>query len=262
MLFDLGSTARSPFPSDWFTVGDYAQITGRRGKSSVVDCSATPSDCDEIAQLNLLDGFNADPWLSIPLDGDVDLETIKAGIFLISVGDGENPANSVVDEAGNRLLGTSIGDVIRLNHIVWDPSARTIHARPDTFLDEHTRYALVVTNRVHDASGKPLAASEPFERYLRDGLGADGSQAGWYRQALLTAAWAARRFGVQNTEVVALSEFTTRSLTVRRQKLNADVLTRPLPPVDLDVAPAEAARVYPACADRVDDDESSDAHDR
>ena len=88
-LFDVGSPERSPFPSDRFTVSDDAQNTGRRVNLPLpADCSATPTDCEEIIQLvNILDGFNPDPWLSIPFDGDLDVRTIKGNIILVSLGD-------------------------------------------------------------------------------------------------------------------------------------------------------------------------------
>ena len=247
--FDLNSPKGSPYPSDRFTVSDDKQITGRRVNLPVpADCSASPTDCEDITQLalNELDGFNPDPWLSIPLDGDIDVGTIKGNIFLVSLGDAGVIGDDLTDEDGNSLLkGSVIGEVTGLNRIVWDPIEKTIHGRPDVFLDEHTRYAIVVTDRIRDVSGKPISASPEFETYKTDLARSDDPDIRWYRQALLTAEWAARQSGLQDRAVVAVSGFTTRSLTYRREKLNADILTRPAPKADLNIAPGRRRAVYP-----------------
>src|SRR5690349_11071924 len=56
-LFDLGGVETAPFPSDQFTVPDGDQITGRRINLPAPDCSVRPSDCEDIAAINGLDGF-------------------------------------------------------------------------------------------------------------------------------------------------------------------------------------------------------------
>ena len=67
-LFDLGSPDRSPFPSDRFTVADASQNTGRRVNLAMPgDCTAQPSECEDIADLNQLDGFNMQARISVPL---------------------------------------------------------------------------------------------------------------------------------------------------------------------------------------------------
>jgi hypothetical protein len=249
-LFDVGSPERSPFPSDRYTVSDDAQNTGRRVNLPLpADCSATPTDCEDIIQLvNILDGFNPDPWLSIPFDGDLDVRTIKGNIILVSLGDTRMRAGNVdaADEEGNPILpGSAVGEVIQINRIVWDPIKKTVHARPDVFLEEHTGFALVVTNRVHDSNGNPIAPSPEFEHYRLDLGQSDDPNVQWYRRALLTAEWAARKSGVPSKDIVAVSEFSTRSLTYLREKLNVDILARPLPPVDLNIGPDGSRTVFP-----------------
>src|SRR4051812_2556753 len=56
--FDLSAPERGPFPSDRFTVADPDQLTGRRIAMPLPDCKAAPSDCDDLAVINELDGFN------------------------------------------------------------------------------------------------------------------------------------------------------------------------------------------------------------
>ena len=88
-LFDLTSPERSPFPSDRFTVTDPGQNTGRRVNLPMPDdCIANASDCDDVAVLNRLDGFNIRTRLSIPFDGDIDPTSVTSeSVFLISLGD-------------------------------------------------------------------------------------------------------------------------------------------------------------------------------
>ena len=68
-LFDLGVPKTAPFPNDWFTVPDHSQITRRRVNLPLPDCSAQASDCEDLAVINTLDGFNLEPQFSIPFDG-------------------------------------------------------------------------------------------------------------------------------------------------------------------------------------------------
>jgi hypothetical protein len=72
-LFDPASPDRSPFPSDRYTVSDDRQITGRRVNLPMpADCAARASDCEDVAVLNQLDGFNLEPRISIPFSGAID----------------------------------------------------------------------------------------------------------------------------------------------------------------------------------------------
>ena len=72
-LFALSQPSDSPFPTNWHTVNDASNLTGIRVNLPVPDCSVRPSDCDDVAVLNSLDGFNLQPRVSIPFDGTIDL---------------------------------------------------------------------------------------------------------------------------------------------------------------------------------------------
>jgi hypothetical protein len=50
------------------------------------NCAAKVSECAEITLLNELDGFNLMPRISIPFDGEIDLNTVKGSIFFAPVG--------------------------------------------------------------------------------------------------------------------------------------------------------------------------------
>src|SRR5262245_15552672 len=83
-LFNLNSPSTGPFPSDWFTVPDGSQKTRRRVTLPQPDCIVRQSDCEDIAVINTLDGFNVDPRLSIPFDGAIDPTTVSSQtVFLV-----------------------------------------------------------------------------------------------------------------------------------------------------------------------------------
>ena len=88
-LFDLSSPERSPFPSDRFTVADADQNTGRRVNLPMPeDCTVEASECEDVAVLNQLDGFNLHARISVPFDGDIDPASVTSKtVFLVKLGD-------------------------------------------------------------------------------------------------------------------------------------------------------------------------------
>ena len=87
VLFD-SATLNGPFPSDWFTVPDSDQQTGRRiALPTPSDCVSNRSECEDVALLNLLDGFNQHPRLSIPFTAPIDPNSATSqSILVISLG--------------------------------------------------------------------------------------------------------------------------------------------------------------------------------
>src|SRR5215217_2423757 len=154
--FDLGARESGPFPSDRFTVADSSQLTGRRVDLPLPDRVARPSDYDDISVINTLDGFNLQPRLSIPFDGPIDVNSVNSkDVFVIRLGDTQNP-----QDRGGQMVG--------INQVVWDPATNTLHVESDQLLDQHTRYALVVTDGLRDARGQAVQASAAFERFRHD----------------------------------------------------------------------------------------------
>src|SRR5262249_17072733 len=148
-LFDLDARAGGPFPSDWFTVPDASHNTARRVNLPLPDCDERRSDCEDINALNTLDGFNLPPRPSIPFDGPIDVQSVTSdAVFLISLG-------STLDQGGDPA-----GTVVGINQIVWDTFTDTLHVESDALLDQHTRYALIITNRLRDTAGQPVEATE------------------------------------------------------------------------------------------------------
>ena len=116
----------------------------------------------------------------------------------------------------------------------------------DELLDQHTRYALIVTNGVQDAVGDPVETSEAFARFRHDlnfGRTKDSALKA-YRKALLDALQAARHAGVRPRDVVVASVFTTQSTTAVLEKIR-DQLAADIPePVDFNLAEDRSRTVF------------------
>jgi pimeloyl-ACP methyl ester carboxylesterase len=233
-LFDVNTTTGTPFPSDLFTLADASQNTGLRVNLPKPDCSARPSDCEDLDVLNTLDGFNLLPRLSVPFDSPIDVATATSeSIFLISLG-----STLPGGDAG--------GHVVGINRIVWDPDANTLHAESDELLEQHTRYALVVTNRLRDTEGRPVAATEAFRRFRHDlnfGQAHDRDLKD-YRKALLDALQAAQSVGVQENEIASASVFTTQSATASLEKIRDQIKAGTPAPADFNLGPGGTRTVF------------------
>lgn len=204
-LFNLGDPDTAPFPSDVFTVADTRHNTGRRVNLPDPDCSARVSDCEDLDVINTLDGFGLQTRISIPFDGPIDVNTATSEtVFLISLGSTLHRG----DDAPDRVVG--------VNQIVWDTFTQTLHVETDELLAQHTRYALIVTNGLRDASGRPVGASEAFRQFRQ-------TVRGEYKDVLLEAIHAARRLGVRERDIVAASVYTTQSITPVMERIRDQI---------------------------------------
>ena len=164
------------------------------------DCAVRRSDCEDIQVINTLDGFNMQPRLSVPFDGRIDVNTVtSATVFLLSLGDTLERRDSG-------------GEVIRINQIVWDVDTSTLHVESDELLDQHTRYALIVTRRINDSSGSPVEATEAFLHFRQ-------TVRGPYKQALLDAI-DADHLGLKRIIVCCCGGFP-RFVSIPRRILNS-----------------------------------------
>jgi len=119
---------------------------------------------------------------------------------------------------------------------VWDPATNTLHAESDEFLDQHTRYLLVVTDGVLDSARRPVGG-RAFKDFLdddRDGDGDDGHdrdsdhrrhrdsdrRLAAYRDELRDAVKDAR---LRDRYIVAASVFTTQSATAVLEKIRQQI---------------------------------------
>src|SRR5207244_4685291 len=179
----------APFPSDRFTVDDHAQKTGLRVSLPKPDCAIRVSDCADIDVINTLDGVNLQPRLSIPFSGPIDVSTVSSRtVFLVRLSHHHSHG----------------GDPVGINQIVWEPATNTLHAESDELLDQHTRYALVVTRDVRDAAGRRIEGNRG--RHDDDDEDFDFEE-----------------FGDQDLRIAALSIFTTQSVTSTLEKIRASI---------------------------------------
>src|SRR5712691_621946 len=221
--FDLSSPARGPFPSDRFAVEDDSHLTGLRVNLPKPACAARPSDCADVDVINTLYGFNLQPRLAIPFTGPIDVSTVSSStVFLVSLGDAE---------------GGHGGKVVGINQIVFDPETNTLYTKSDEVLDQHTRYALIVTNGVRDEAGDRVEASASF-RQFRHGRSFDhteGRTLKRYRKELLEAL---EEVELRRHRVVAASVFTTQSVTAVLEKIRHQIKERkPAPATMLGTFP-------------------------
>ncbi len=248
-LFSLETPTGGPFPSDQFTVADPSHNTGRRVNLPISDCAVRRSDCEDLAVINTLDGFNAGPRLSIPFDGPIDVTTvISKTVFLVDLGsavrhcDAGPMRDCDEDQREDRSWNDHSRDdgrrVIGINQVVWDASMNTVHVESNELLDQHTHYAFIVTNGVHAEDGSSVQASEAFRRFRH-------TVRGEYKQALLDAIQAAHRVGVHERDIVTASVFTTQSVTSVLEKIRDQIKAATPQPADFRLGPAETRTVFP-----------------
>jgi hypothetical protein len=234
--FDVNDRRASPFPSDRFTTEDSGQNTGLRVNVPKPDCAVRPTDCFNLDVINTLDGFNVQPRLSIPFDGAIDATSATSQtVFLVSLG-------------STRPGGDGGGKVLGINQVVWDVATTTLHAESDEILDQHTRYALIVTRGVLDAAGDPVEADEAFRRFRHDlNFGQSGHDPALkrYRKGLLDAVTAARTVGVAEDDIVVASVFTTQSVTAVLEKIRDQIKFGAPPGADFAIGPGGTRAVYP-----------------
>ena len=153
--FDLESVSGAPFPTDLYTIAGPRNRTGRRVNMPLPDCTTHPSDCNDLAVVNTMDGFNLLPRISIPFNGPIDPSTVTSGsIFLVELA-----------QVGRETI---VANKVGINQVVWDPETLTLHVESDDVLRQTARYAVVVTNGIHDASGRPVQASDAFDDFRHD----------------------------------------------------------------------------------------------
>jgi hypothetical protein len=214
--FDLGGPEGGPFPTDIFTVEDPTQYTGRRVNYPLPNCSGHPTDCDDLAQVNLLDGWGLAPRISVPFTQEVDTDTLNADTVF--------------------LLGIPGGERIGINQMVWDPVKHTLHAEADAVLEQHHRYALIVTDGVRDTSGSPaggkaVKATSDFESMDAHRVPE------WYQARIREALEVAAARGILTSHIVAASAFTTQSVTPVMERIRDAIIASTPEPADFNLGP-------------------------
>ena len=231
--FDTGDLATSPFPSDRYTQRDWSNRTFRRVNLPTPDCTVRVSDCQDIAVINGLDGFSTQPRITVPFTGAIDVSSVTSDtVYLLNLGD--------------VMTARGLGQRVGINQRLWDPATNTLVFEPDELLAEHSRYVLIVTSGVRDASGKPIkrahlddddsVGSEEGDdgaRGLR-GLGSDE-----YRRDLRDASRLHRGAG----RVTAATVFTTQTSTGDLAKIMRQIKASTPAPASFMIGTAGGASV-------------------
>jgi Bacterial Ig-like domain len=127
-------------PSNLFTVADAAQLTGIRINLPLPACDNTDySICDDLRLLNLQDGFDLRPRVTVPFSGPIDVASVTPADFYVT------------GPSGFRT------PIVQL---VWDPKANVLAGEPSDFLLEATRYRVVVGSGIRDAAGQPVTTCD------------------------------------------------------------------------------------------------------
>ncbi len=206
------------FPSDRLTAPDPRQSTGRRVALPLPDCASDAAGCDEVRLLNELDGFSVNPRIAVRFSGPIGLDSLTR-------------ANAFIVPLWSEPLPSPIG----LAQLVWDGESHTLYARPERYLLQARRYALVLTSKVLDDGGQPLAAAgrEPLVTEAAHGVSAQGLV---FKQL--------RSLGVPRRDVAAVSVFTTQSVTAGLEQIRAVIEAAPAPELRFTLGPGGARSAY------------------
>jgi len=259
-IFDFDDPAHTPFPSDHFTIFDVNQNTGVRislpPRPGIEECqteksSLVDTEIGEICLLNELDGFSIRPRLSIPFSGPIDPSTARGNVFLVSLGDslvnGHPPYYRVMVEADEDQIEipADAGKVIGVDRGVWDPDTNTLHLQADTFLDQHARYALVVTRGVQDTRARPIEQADGFDRLRGPNDNGSDSEVKAYSQALKLALAVLELKGVHRNDIAVASVFSTLSSTAVLEKVRNHVMSLPTPnAARFDIGPNKSLAIF------------------
>ncbi|HKC07221.1 MAG TPA: hypothetical protein VKJ67_10155, partial [Methylomirabilota bacterium] len=214
----VATEVQALFPSDRQTVPDPRQSTGRRVALASPDCVVDAAGCDEIRLVNELDGWSVNPRMAIHFSGPVALESLtKTGAFILP------------------LAPEPLPSPIGLAQLVWDAATHTLYARPERVLLQARRYALVLTTRVLDDGGLPLAPAlnAPIVAEAAYGISAQGV----VFQRL-------KRLGVGKGDVVAATVFTTQSVSAGLEQMRALIEAGPAPELRFALGPRGARSAY------------------
>jgi len=226
-LFDLSKEQTSPFPSNRFTAFEPRNQTYLRVNLPKPDCATQPSDCADVAAINTLDGFNLQPRLRIPFSGPIDPASVDASnVFLVNLD----------EHFGHRGRQSIVG----INQVVWDPATFTLFAESDELLDQHTTYALIVTDGVRDTHGKRVQG-DGFSDFIASKRRSGDVSLSIYRFALLDAL---SRTKQPLRGIVAASVFTTQSATADLEKIRRQIDKAPPSVANFELGSDGSRSVY------------------
>ncbi len=214
----VAAEVQALFPSDRQTVPDPRQATGRRVALALPDCAVDAAGCDEVRLVNELDGWSVNPRVAVRFSGPVALDSVtKASAFILPLAPEPMPSP------------------IGLGQLVWDGASHTLYARPERALLQARRYALILTTRVLDDGGRPLAPAlnAPLVTEAAYGVSAQGV----VLQRL-------KALGISRREVAAVTVFTTQSVTAGLEQMRAVIEAGSAPELRFALGPGGARSAY------------------
>jgi len=194
VLFDPGNPEVGPYPTDFLTVADARQKTGRR-LAILPPAAPEISTLIEYNVMNDYDGFDPAARATVRFSGRIQPESLRAGVQFVWL-DSLAP--------GEFNLGPS-ATVTPGNEFVYDAETNTAHIRPDQIFDQKRRYLIVVTDDVRGENGTRIAPDPRFTACLESTTDA-------YCRDLAASLNVARRAGVQ-ANIVGAAVYTTMSVT-------------------------------------------------
>lgn len=212
VLFDPSAPQTGPFPTDFLTVPDAMQKTGLRLNLPLPSCETQYTDCQEVGLLEQVDGFSTLARVHVRFSAPIDPSTLRGNMFYVALNNLEPGEPGVQKD----------GDATPIDLVVYDPATNTAYAKPMTPLDQHRRYAFVVTDGVKDVSGASVAPDPAYSTCLQ------GAAA--YCQALATAV---SGIAAAPRTIVAATVFTTLSATAWLEHARADLESIPPSPAIL-----------------------------
>lgn len=130
------SAPLSIFPNDTLTVADASQLTGRRLNMPMTNCAVQVSNCNEIALIDALDGFDLDPNVKVRFSGPIDVSKV-------------NGTNLYLE----RVCSCARVARIPLVRLVWDAATHSLYGHPKRQLRESSTYRVTVASGINGQSG-------------------------------------------------------------------------------------------------------------
>jgi dienelactone hydrolase len=110
--------------------------------------SPAPGACGNVRLTNQLDGFSVNPRVTVCFSGPINPNGLTQAIHLVAADTFAAP--------------------IGVNQTIYDPIANCAHAKPDRVLAQDTRYLLLLTGPLSDASGQKVTPVKAFSDCLKN----------------------------------------------------------------------------------------------
>ncbi|HTQ58320.1 MAG TPA: Ig-like domain-containing protein [Bryobacteraceae bacterium] len=215
VLWNPADPTVGPYPSDALTVPDSTQKSGLRINLPMPDCTAAPSDCQDIQLINQLDGFQTAPRITIRFSGPIDVNSVHHAIYYVAL------RNLTDEEHGI----TYPGQMLYTTQMIYDPTTNTLYGKPDGNLDQHSQVAVIVTDAIRDLNGDPVEADPGYTACAGPDMATKTIYCAELSQAMQGLAGV-----VAPANIVGATVFTTMNVTTWMEKAHAQVANVIPPP--------------------------------